>query len=569
MGTGMGIGGGRGYRRLAVAVSALGLVAAATQIETASATDQTGVTTDRLIHAQAADPGGDHALAPVAQRGARLHRLQREVTEQTRRDTWSDGVVRRAVTIRAADLEPGYDGGNDGRRFAQVVLTQDLAAQRLVVTATLRAAPTQDTVIVASFGIWNGDTCQRSAAVLGTTVSNSAAGLWGSTEVAASRSRSGNTIRLATAVLPAVRGVEFDCAFVRLNNLADASTVYQSSYGESLIEEFRPQLRIDTDEPSMLGARAGAWISVDLEVDNPGNSPVSGVVVRASGKKLQIKRPTRALGTIADRDDTDVRFKVRLKVPKKTAGARKRSKRVKPQKLTVRASAAGVSASRTFTVVVSPKPTRPKSLVGRYFWAFEPSSIGDSSGWRNHTVWFVNRKFAFIGDPGTRKPKCRKASRTCVRYSWNPRRGVGRLGSKKIKVTSAGFSWQPKGRSKMFWTPLSLPKKGSRVGLDLYRQDWSGYCLISCTTWTDYLTMDRQGRFITSGSSIGSWPGLGSYWSTVSADSRGRYRFVGRGIVELAYANGKKERRIFGVEADPRGKANPEFGVLMGLANYY
>ena len=43
-----------------------------------------------------------------------------------------------------------------------------------------------------------------------------------------------------------------------------------------------------------------------------------------------------------------------------------------------------------------------------------------------------------------------------------------------------------------------------------------------------------------------------------------------KGIVELRYANGKKERMSIAIEHDVRGKPSPAgAGVVLGLTNFY
>ena len=94
--------------------------------------------------------------------------------------------------------------------------------------------------------------------------------------------------------------------------------------------------------------------------------------------------------------------------------------------------------------------------------------------------------------------------------------------------------------------------------------------MISCTSWTDRLSLAKNGRFVWAHTSIGSWPGLGSYWSSAPPDKRGTYKVVKKGVVELRYANGKKKRMTIAIDHDVRGKASPAgAGVILGLTNFY
>jgi len=158
---------------------------------------------------------------------------------------------------------------------------------------------------------------------------------------------------------------------------------------------------------------------------------------------------------------------------------------------------------------------------------------GDPAGWINHAIWFVDEKWAYTGWAEGKKPPAHR--------------------DQKLRME-----------------PLTLPRKGARLGLDLHHQNWSGACAITCTAYTDYLTMDTGGRFVEGGFSVGSWPGLGSSWSSVPADQRGTYRVVSTGIVELVYADGTRKREVIGIQHDPSGKPNPAVaGVLLGDTNFY
>lgn len=247
-------------------------------------------------------------------------------------------------------------------------------------------------------------------------------------------------------------------------------------------------------------------------------------------------------------------------------------KGAKSRKITFTATAdGGYKATKSFTIARTPAPKKYTSLAGRFFWGYQPTNVGSYSGWDNTTMWFLDKKWVYVGDTKGRTPKCRTTTKTCKRYSYDARRGVAKIGKQKFAVTTKGFSYRAaKGEQKSSFSPATLPKKGARFKADLVHQNWSGYCLLSCTSWTERLTLAKNGRFVWARTSIGSWPGIGQYWSSAPPANRGTYKVVKKGIVELRYANGKKERMSIAIEHDVRGKPSTAgAGVVLGLTNFY
>jgi hypothetical protein len=262
---------------------------------------------------------------------------------------------------------------------------------------------------------------------------------------------------------------------------------------------------------------------------------------------------------------------VRLSPRKGTKGKKAKAPKPRPLTLTVTASGVASVAART-TVVQTPKPTTPKKLTGTYWWGWESTNLQSRAGWINHAIWFVDKKWAHTGWSEGRKPRCSASVKECQRYSYNPRTGTLRLGGQKAKVTSEGFTFKhPDYKDeKLRVEPLALPKKGTKLGVDLFHQNWSGYCALTCTSYTDYLTMDTAGKFVEGGFSVGSWPGLGQSWSSAPADQRGTYQIVSTGVVELSYADGTRKREVIGIQHDPSGTPNPSVaGVVLGDTNFY
>ena len=339
----------------------------------------------------------------------------------------------------------------------------------------------------------------------------------------------------------------------------DGATRYQSFYAEGMDEVAKAELGLTGGEP-VQGARAGKWTTLRLDVRNSGRGAANNVRISAKGASMTIKDASRSLGTIEDRSTKyGVVYKVKLK------GAKSR-------KITFTVTAdGGYKATKSFTIARTPAPKKYTSLAGRFFWGYQPTNVGSYSGWDNTTMWFVDKKWVYVGDTRGRTPKCRTTTKTCKRYSYDAHRGVAKIGKQKFAVTTKGFSYRAaKGEQKSSFSPATLPKKGARFKADLVHQNWSGYCLISCTSWTERLTLAKNGRFVWARTSIGSWPGIGQYWSSAPPANRGTYKVVKKGIVELRYANGKKERMSIAIEHDVRGKPSPAgAGVVLGLTNFY
>ena len=339
----------------------------------------------------------------------------------------------------------------------------------------------------------------------------------------------------------------------------DGATRYQSFYAEGMDEVAKAELGLTGGEP-VQGARAGKWTTLRLDVRNSGRGAANNVRISAKGASMTIKDASRSLGTIEDRSTKyGVVYKVKLK------GAKSR-------KITFTVTAdGGYKATKSFTIARTPAPKKYTSLAGRFFWGYQPTNVGSYSGWDNTTMWFVDKKWVYVGDTKGRTPQCRTTTKTCKRYSYDARRGVAKIGKQKFAVTTKGFSYRAaKGEQKSSFSPATLPKKGARFKADLVHQNWSGYCLISCTSWTERLTLAKNGRFVWARTSIGSWPGIGQYWSSAPPANRGTYKVVKKGIVELRYANGKKERMSIAIEHDVRGKPSPAgAGVVLGLTNFY
>lgn len=461
---------------------------------------------------------------------------------------------------RSARVADPMGGANDGT-VVHTDAVQDLAGQRLKATITLKPGVASRLVAVY-FGRFSGTSCHSGAAIFGATTSTTSGGLFlpGSTTFPVTRSRSGSVLTLTSQARSAFRTANYDCAFVHVFDPADSSgDALQSFYAEQLNTRWIPAFTIAGGEP-IKAARKGKWVNLRLEVRNTSRAAASNVKVRASGAGLTIKPRVRNLGSISDRTTRyGVRFKVRV------------AKGTKSRKLTLKVTGNGArTATRRFTIGVAPKPKKYKSLAGRYFWGFAPTSATATKGWDTQVMWFLNKRWVHIGAPKNGKvPRCRTTTKRCKKYSYNSKSGVAKVGGKKFKVNTEGFTHRAKKDKKRFYEPVTFPRKNQRFATHLVNNDWRGNCLISCTATVSNLTLNRNGRFVRGSFSVGSWPGIGSSWSLIPADQRGTYRIIGKGRIQLKYASGKVERTRIGLMHNALNRPSATSGIVLGTKNYY
>ncbi len=464
---------------------------------------------------------------------------------------YSQGAVSRSVRI--ADVSASTE-----QVVHQVTAVQNLATQRLTATITLKpSAP--DRLVIAYFGEFSGSSCIAGAGIAGMVSSAGASGLLLPSEqgFSVARSRAGSVLTLTSQVRPAFRTAEYDCAYVVVVNPANSAQV-QNFYAEELVTRWTPKLSIDGGEP-VKGAQRGKWVNVRLKVENSGRGVAANTRITASGAGLKISPRSRNLGTIDGRSTKyGVTFKVRV------------AKGTKARKLTFKVSGGGAHADRNFTVGVAPKPRKYKSLSGRYFWGYASTSLSDSSGWDTNVMWFLNKKWVYIGEVrNAAVPKCRRTTKQCRKYTYNRKTGVAKVAGQKFRVTTYGFGFKVPGEPRRAFEPVTFPRKGARLGANLVNQDWSGHCVLMCTATTTFLTLDRKGRFVRSGYSVGSWPGMGSSWSSVPPDKRGRYRLIGKGRIEFRFANGKVERKRIAISHNALNRPSTTTGLVLGAKPFY
>lgn len=470
---------------------------------------------------------------------------------------FADGATHRSTVITGV---PNGNTPSDQQRLLRVDVTQDLVKQQLRARINFKASPTSgvDPLVAVYFGELSGSQCVGRAAIGGTARATGTVGLFlPDTNFPVTRSRSGAVLTLTSQARSTFRTAEYDCAYAAVMD-GSAGTVLQQSGAQYLTTHFTPRLAISGGEP-IKAERRGKWVNLRLELRNAGRGTAANTRIVASGAGLKISPRSRTIGTLSGRSTAyGQTFKVRV------------AKGTKARKLTFTATANGARTTKRFTIGVAPKAKRHKSLAGRYFWGYASTSPADTRGWDTQVIWFLNKRWAHVGVPRNGvTPKCRRTTKTCKKYTYNRKKGVVRIAGRKAKVTTYGFSYTAPKDKRRFYEPVTFPKKGQRFATNLINNDWRGNCLLMCTATISNLTLDKKGRFLRGSFSVGSWPGLGSSWSSIPPDQRGTYRVISRGRVELRYASGKVERTRMGLSHNALNRPSATSGIVLGSKNYY
>ncbi|MEO9323091.1 hypothetical protein ABFT23_06340 [Nocardioides sp. C4-1] len=233
--------------------------------------------------------------------------------------------------------------GTGARRLASASVRQDLYLDRVSGTFVLDAEPVAGTTsyLRVTFGHLDaGRSCQGDLELRTDTTSPSNG-----------FTRSGRTLRLV-ATERRFGYQDWDCAFAVLdldtNGDASDGSVRSVLIGELTDVPARPVLAVTGVQ--LLDARAlrlvrGVWTTIEVTVANRGRADAARVVLRGSGRGVQV-RPT-PVGVVRDDDDTTVQVRVRLT-----------GKRATTLRLT--ASGGGATASRSVRVARAKAPARPR-----------------------------------------------------------------------------------------------------------------------------------------------------------------------------------------------------------------
>ncbi len=402
-------------------------------------------------------------------------------------------------------------------------------------------------------GHWSAGSCVADIVVLhqgGTDVwgvPNTSTNGMATSEIRTSTHGSAGSLRIHAAT--GIKQSAVTCAEAKVQSSSGSST-YDIVGPESLVTKPRPRPVLAISSPAPVLGPRGKTVKVKITVKNTGSATADGVRLVVIGGRPATKR--FSLGTIAAHRSRTVKVKVAIAKRKRnltmTATARDALKMVR--KIAVRPE-----------IALAPGA----SLAGRYFWHTETVS---GQGWSNSGIAFVDKRWAYLGFPGAGLPRCTVQtsdgrSDGCVQYSWK-KGGVLRVGKVKGRY-SGGLGLNLGGKG---YLRLGVPKKGARFNFTLVHKDFSGY-YPNIVTWSDYLSMSRNGRFIRSSTMIGSL-GAGSptTWSSTSNSSKGTYAIGPRGRLTLRYADGAVRTSTMGL-AYHKGRPDASYGVMLGSTNFY
>lgn len=497
-----------------------------------------------------------------------------------------------AATASATVYEGSFsdvkgDGSSPDRDITAAAVTYDNEAGTLRFTIDLAAAHTSSPVQIATGigSISSSGVCSIPLAVVGSLqpdgVVRWAVETDGDTGAEAMGDGAidiqGSKITLDASATE-LRGLTPDCGEAVLSN-ADGTVPFDTTNAFAVAPRpKRPNLALSLKAPRNVKPRGTAKVKVTIA--NTGDGPATGAKLSVKAKGGKIKpRKSKPLKVPAGKSIVRA-FKVK-------AG---RKGQIKVQaKVRLGGSSAGAGAA----IVVkkkrkTPKPPKPGgSLAGKIFWGFEEYQWDRSSDILG--LYFSNSKFVHWGMPKGGLPNCSKVTAKvdengemqpgCLRYSYNPKsgkiaigkaKGTYRKGDLKLKMDSE--MWRIDGKT---WYPGAFAKAGSRFKITLINRGYYGLCGISptCTTWAEYLTLQPDGKFGRTESSLttgggGSLPfiAIGSY----PPEDRGTYRVLSNGRIRFDYDNGETKVETLTIQTDKKGRPDAaREGVLLDDVWFY
>ncbi|WP_129590733.1 CARDB domain-containing protein [Sanguibacter massiliensis] len=466
-------------------------------------------------------------------------------------------VVRRSATISTLSGQPP-----EGMpRVTKVAVVQDVEARTVRATATWASAqPAGDPAAVYVFvGVASGGACtaRLGLAVHADAKDGAAILLPSQTPVSQAVAVSGASATVTASGTAELWTTAYTCAYAA--TMAQGATYQQSPwYTLDVARRAAPVLDVVALAPRV-GATVGKWKTVKVRVHNRGDANATKVVVRVKGKGVKVSSSKVSFGTIKPGAHVTKKIKVRIA-----------STKVRTATLTATASGGHKDTAKQVVLPVK-RTTTPKSLAGRLYWGAD-SSLDEA--WQNRMVWFVDGRWAYTGIAQKGRPTCEAGKKDCVRYTYSPRTGKVKVGSRTGTVTSKSLRLPPrKGAPVDSYVPVSTPKAGTRLATKLVHQGSSG-CGYgygkTCYTYTWRLQFTKDGRFVERRKGLTSTTVGGSWFIGGSDDERGTYKILSKGRIQLKYANGKSEVKTFGILQDVREKPDAKnVGVVVRGTKYY
>lgn len=232
------------------------------------------------------------------------------------------------------------------------------------------------------------------------------------------------------------------------------------------------------------------------------------------------------------------------------------------KRITIRATAGNADpVSQTFTVygVGGRPPTPTGSLAGRRF-ASSKSWYDEVNGYGyplRHSLWFLDKRFAYVGVPPQGKPTCTAAQvkprsyTGCKRYWWNKESNVLQIGTwiGSVRGRTLRYYLPGSGKAYDFTHPIGTPPAGTR-----FRGTWRDDLHSSVFPVTVALTLRRDGTFRM------------KQVADRTTYTRGRYVVGANGRMTLRYRSGKRVVRTLAIGKNSRGKLDPHHtGIFLSL----
>lgn len=494
-----------------------------------------------------------------------------------------------ATVYEGAKADPKGDGSSPDRDITSAKATYDNAAGKLTFTIKLAAAHSSSPVQIAT-GVGTltaSGFCSYPLAVVGSLQPDGVV-RWGredngdnSPEATgdANIQISGSTVTL-TASGSGLAGLAPNCAEAVLSNPDDINQVFDTT-GAFAVKPRpkRPRLTVKINGPGQV--KRGGKAKVKVTVRNTGDLAASKAKVSLSAKGGSVKPKSRRTGRIKAKGSSTFNFTV------KAGKGGKVSLRAKASARKVKAA----SAKRTIKVKAPKKKAKaPKgggTLAGKNFWGFEEYVWDRSSDILG--LYFTNSKFVHWGVPKGGQAKCTRVTAKvdgdgemqpgCLRYSYDKKTGKVRIGKAKgsyrngnLKLNMNSEMWRIDGKT---WYPGVFAKAGTKFKITLINRGYYGVCGItfSCTTWAEYLTLDRSGKFGRTRSSLttsggGSIPfiAIGSY----PPEDRGSYQVLSNGRIRFRYDNGETSVETLTIQTNKKGRPDAaREGVLLDDVWFY
>lgn len=461
--------------------------------------------------------------------------------------------LRADTYIGQAWYDPEESSVENARDLRSADVYTDKAAGFIAAVGKFQAEPTKtNTDLVIYSGVVSGGACHARQIVFAPT--RGGKGGWLTVDAAGQVTDSGNKGVTSTrvgkrAVLEAtVKQFEtgtYGCGFATVSNEGGATTYDGTGYvvfgevaqkfefylGSRFLDPMSSPLHVGR----VVGKQGKIKITVRNDIVDLDVSDVTGTQMRMAGPgHVKVKPSVAGLGTVESYDEKTGVFKVTL---------------TKRKKAVLKWTAVGDFSVTNGTVTVHPA-TAPvswgKSLAGRRFWA------ETSLDWERKGLWFVNKRFAYVGHPKAGMPTCKKASGRCKPYSYSKSKRKLVVGGKAAKLKGVGFTW--KGHR---YAPLATPKAGTRWQTSLTH-----------TNATTSGTLEYLDLYFEPDGSFASRRQVFAREATTPVGD-GRYQVLKNGRLRLTYDDGPVVNTNVGILVDKQGRPDPwETGLFVGDLEY-